>query len=103
MYRKIYSHANSIRVLMMMMILTACVTMHAHGCMRMCIPSVQEKAFVTKNLSISPRFSPTIFYRDANSLLLRAHVVCTAVTRNPVFEIIHQQSVKVYLSVQRKA
>ena len=31
---------------------------------------------VTKN--ISPRFSPTIFYRDANSVLLRAHL-CTAV------------------------
>ena len=31
---------------------------------------------VTKN--ISPRFSPTTFYRDANSILLRAHL-CTAV------------------------
>ena len=31
---------------------------------------------VIKN--ISPRFSPTIFYRDANSVLLRAHL-CTAV------------------------
>ena len=28
----------------------------------------------TKKLSISSRFSPTIFYRDANSVLLRAHL-----------------------------
>ena len=34
--------------------------------------------FVTKNLHISPRFSPTIFYQDANSVLLLAHF-CTAV------------------------
>ena len=27
-----------------------------------------------KNLPISPRFSPTIFYRDANSVLFRAHL-----------------------------
>ena len=33
---------------------------------------------VTKNLHISPRFSPTIFYRDANSVFLLAHL-CTAV------------------------
>ena len=33
---------------------------------------------VTKN--ISPRFSPTVFYRDANSGLLRAHL-CTAVSK----------------------
>ena len=33
---------------------------------------------VTKELPISPRFSPTVFYRDANSVLLRAHL-CTAV------------------------
>ena len=32
---------------------------------------------VTKNLHISPRFSPTIFYRNANSVLLLAHL-CTA-------------------------
>ena len=31
-----------------------------------------------KNLHISPRCSPTIFYRDANSVLLLAHL-CTAV------------------------
>ena len=33
---------------------------------------------VTKNLHISPRFSPTVFYQDANSVLLLAHF-CTAV------------------------
>ncbi|CAN0463880.1 unnamed protein product [Ascophyllum nodosum] len=32
----------------------------------------------TKNLHISLRFSPTIFYQDANSVLLLAHF-CTAV------------------------
>ena len=32
---------------------------------------------VSKNLHISPRFSPTIFYRDANSVLLLKHL-CTA-------------------------
>ena len=29
---------------------------------------------------ISPRFSPTIFYRDANSILLRSHL-CTACSK----------------------
>ena len=33
---------------------------------------------VTKEFSISPRFSPTMFDPDANSILLRAHL-CTAV------------------------
>ena len=33
---------------------------------------------VANNLHISPRFSPTIVYRDANSVLLLAHL-CTAV------------------------
>ena len=32
---------------------------------------------VTKDIPISPRFSPTIFYHDANSVLLQ--VLCTAV------------------------
>ena len=51
---------------------------------------------VTKEFAISPRFTPTIFDPDANSVLLRAHP-CTAVysmRRNPVFEIV-QESVKV--------
>ena len=33
---------------------------------------------VTKEFSMSPRFSSTIFYPDANSVLLRAHL-CTGV------------------------
>ena len=33
---------------------------------------------VNKEFSISPRFSPTSFYRDVNSVLLQAHL-CTAV------------------------
>ena len=33
---------------------------------------------VTKDIHISPRFSPTIFYRDTNSVLLLAHL-CTAI------------------------
>ena len=35
-------------------------------------------ACVTKNILISPRLSPTIFFREANSVLLLAHL-CTAV------------------------
>ena len=33
---------------------------------------------VTKDIPIAPRLSPTIFYREANSVLLLAHL-CTAV------------------------
>ena len=61
-------------------------------------------SYVTKEFSISPHFSPTIFDPDANSVLLRAHP-CTAVdsmSKNPVFEIV-QESVKVLINgnVQR--
>ena len=52
---------------------------------------------LTRELPISPWFSPTVFYRDVNSRLLRARL-CTAVDsmrRNPcVFEIV-QETVKV--------
>ena len=55
---------------------------------------------VTKEFSISPRFSPTIFDPDANSALLRTYL-CTAVdsicAQNPVFEIVYDESVKAYL------
>ena len=56
---------------------------------------------VIKNLPISPRSSPTIFYRDANSVLLPAHL-CTAVLigsmdRTLCSKFIHEKSVKVYL------
>ena len=54
---------------------------------------------VTKDLPISPRFSPTIFYRDANSVLLSTPLYSSSsrlYAQNPVFEIAHQESVKVY-------
>ena len=55
----------------------------------------------TKNLHISPRFSPTIFYRDVNSVFLQAYLLYSSTNRlyaqNPVFEIVHDESVKVYL------
>ena len=54
----------------------------------------------TKEPSISPRFSSTMFDPDANSVLLRAHL-CTAVgsAKNSVFEVVHEESVKVYLHI----
>ena len=57
---------------------------------------------VTKNLHISPRLSPTIFYQDANSvLLLTSTLLYSSIIRlyqqNPVFKIVHDESVKVYL------
>ena len=44
-------------------------------------PLCVESSCVAKVFSIFPRFSPTIFYRDANSVLLQmlAHL-CTAVS-----------------------
>ena len=41
---------------------------------------------VTENLHISPRFSPSIFYRDANSVLLLYTAVLIGFAQNPVFE-----------------
>ena len=68
----------------------------------------------TEKFSISPRFSPMIFDPHANSVLLQAHL-CTAVpllnttslytginrlyAQNPVFEIVHNESVKAYLHI----
>ena len=60
---------------------------------------------VTKNLHISPRLSPTTFYRDANSVLLLliliAHLLYSSINnlyaQDPVFEIVHDESGKVYL------
>ena len=37
---------------------------------------------VTKDIPVSPRFSPTFFYPDASSVLLRAHL-CSAVDSKP--------------------
>ena len=95
------------------------------------------KSCVTKELYISPLFSPTVFNPDANSVLLRAHLY-TAVdpmsrkpcvgncsrereglyngnillahlslynsvnrfyAQNPVFEIVHDEGMKVYLHI----
>ena len=51
---------------------------------------------VTKDLPISPRFPPTIFYRDVNSILLSTPLYPSRLyAQNPVFEIVHQESVKV--------
>ena len=54
---------------------------------------------VTKNLHISPRFSPTIF--DAKIQYSTSTPLYSSVNRlyaqNPVFEIVHDESVKVYL------
>ena len=52
-------------------------------CLHMYNGNVQQgplcvESCVTKEFSIFPRFSPTIFYRDANSVLLSAQL-CTAV------------------------
>ena len=60
-------------------------------------PLCVESSCVTKVFSIFPRFFPTTFYRDANPVLLQilAHL-CTA-AQNPVFEIVREESVKVYL------
>ena len=53
---------------------------------------------VTKDIHISPRFSPAFFYRDANSVLLVAHLgINTLYAQNPVFEIVQDENVKVYL------
>ena len=64
---------------------------------------------VTKNLHISPRFWPTIFYQDANSVLLLLLIAyfCAAVLlgsypQNPVFKIVHDKSVKVYLPMYNR-
>ena len=52
---------------------------------------------VTKNLHISPRFSPTIFYQHANSVLLLNlySSIIRLCPQNPVFKIVHDESVKV--------
>ena len=54
---------------------------------------------VTKDLPISARFSPTIFHRDTNSVLLSTPLYSSSsrlFAQNPVSEIAHQESVKVY-------
>ena len=55
---------------------------------------------VTKDLSISPRFSPKIFFRDANSVLLSTPLYTSSrlYALNSLFEIAHQESVKVFVT-----
>ena len=55
-------------------------------------PPLCAASCVTKN--ISPRFSRTISYRDANSVILQAHL-CIAVAsmrKQTVVEIVHEES-----------
>ena len=56
---------------------------------------------VTKDIPSSPRFSTTIFYHDANSVLLQVLYMYSSINRlyaqNPLFEIVREESVKVYL------
>ena len=55
---------------------------------------------VTTKLNTSSRFSPTIFYRDANSVAISTPFY-SSINRlyalNPGFEIVGEESVKVYL------
>ena len=76
-----------------------CLSTHTHMYNR----NVQQNPLcaascVTKDLHISPRFSPTNFYRDANPVLIRAHVCTTeaSMRKNPEFDIVHEESVEVF-------
>ena len=67
-------------------------------------PLCVESSCVTKVFSIFPRFSPAIFYRDANSVLLQTlasiplySCINRLYAQNPVFEIVREESVKVYV------
>ena len=54
----------------------------------------------TTNLNTSLRFSPTIFYRDANSVPTSTPFYSSInrlYAQNPGFEIVREESVKVYL------
>ena len=57
---------------------------------------------VTTNLNTSPGFSPTIFYRDANSVPTSTPFYSSIdrlYAQNPGFEIDREESVKVYLDM----
>ena len=60
---------------------------------------------VTTNLNISTWFLPTIFYRDANSVPTSTRFFYSSVNRlyaqNLVFEIVREESVKVYLHMHK--
>ena len=109
--------ANS--VLLRAHLYTAVDSMHRKPCVQNCSRdreglydgNVQQNPLcaascVTKNLHISPRFSPTTFYRDANSVLLlfiAMQILYNSNNRlfaqNPVFKIVLDKSVKVYLHI----
>ena len=55
---------------------------------------------VTTNLNTSPRFSPTTFYRDTNSVPTSTPFYSSIhrlYAQNPGFEIVREESAKVYL------
>ena len=58
-------------------------------------------SILSTNLNTSPRFSPTIFYRDANSVPTSTPCYSSSINRlyaqNPGFEIVREESVKVYI------
>ena len=96
-----YRDANSVLLLLISHLCTALLigsmrrTLCSKFYLHMYNGNVQQnplcvESCVSKEFSISPRLSPTIFDPDANSVLLRAHTC----TENLVFEII-QESVKV--------
>ena len=60
---------------------------------------------VTTNLNSSPRFSPTIFYRDANSVPTSTPFYSSInrlYAQNPGFGTVRQESVKVYLHINNE-
>ena len=51
---------------------------------------------VTNDIPVSPRFSPAIFYRDLNSVLLSTLLYSsTLYAQNSMFKITHQENLKV--------
>ena len=67
-------------------------------------PLLSVESCVTKEFSMSPRFSSTIFDPDANSVLLRAHL-CTAVDymmrRNPCVRNCSRKRNRTYYAVPK--
>ena len=62
--------------------------------------TLHAQHLVTTNLNTSPRFSPTIFYRDANSVPTSTPFYTSTdrlCAQNLGFEIVREESVKVYL------
>ena len=63
-------------------------------------PLCVESSCVTKTFSIFPPFSPTIFYRDTNSVPTSTPFYSSInrlYAQNPGFKIVREESVKVYL------